>query len=260
MASSPDKASGFLRCVLLLACALFAAFAAPSAYALEGASIADRPREPVSVVEVYGQALWQPVVPQAFEVEEETSCQVLSVPRLCPVALYARCNPESIDAGVDCGMSWMCGIEPCLCGSADAWGGCSCNGMQTLYPSVRYESDDESVLRVVEGLHGEVWLIPVGRGAATLVCTASLKNYEDTAVSYTVEVGEIGAVDAAFVGLAVLAAALVGGVCVAFAQLARAIGRWRRAARARRAVRARRAAAADEGGALGARSGREGGE
>ena len=77
------------------------------------------------------------------------------------MAVSASCDPETIEVGIDCGMEWMCGIWPCLCGSADAWGGCSCNGLETIAPDVSFSSSDEGVVRV-QHVGDAVLLMPVG--------------------------------------------------------------------------------------------------
>ncbi len=148
----------------------------------------------------------------------------LALPRFCPVALSAECDPASIEAGVDCGMDWMCGIEPCLCGSADAWGGCSCNGLETTVPAVAYASSDEGVVRVAEAA-GRVWLVPVAPGTATVTCTASLKHFADAEAHLAVTVGGPTLADGVLAGLCLLAVALTAA-CVLLAR--RAVKRRRR--------------------------------
>ena len=148
----------------------------------------------------------------------------LALPRFCPTALSAECDPASIEAGVDCGMDWMCGIEPCLCGSADAWGGCSCNGLETTSPTVSYASSDEGVVRVEEAA-GRVWLVPVAPGTATVTCTASLKHFADTEARLAVTVGGPTLADGVLAGLCLLAVALIAA-CVLLVR--RAMKRRRR--------------------------------
>ncbi|WP_281655358.1 hypothetical protein [Eggerthella sinensis] len=183
--------------VLAAVCAL--ALLPASAHA--AASLADREVEPVRIVSV-GAA--------AFGIASEAvvdGADELAVPRFCPVALEATCDPAAIEAGIDCGMDWMCGIEPCLCGSADAWGGCSCNGLETLAPTTTYASSDEGVVRVVEAA-GRMWLVPVGPGTATLTCTASLRHFDDAVAQVTMRVGGPTLTDAALMGSAAAAVAV----------------------------------------------------
>ena len=181
-----------LAAVCTAAC-LIAMSNIPSAWG--AASIADRETEPVSIMRVSAEAFGT-----------ESSCTAdgfdegIAVSRFCPSALSAVGSPESIEAGIDCGMDWMCGIEPCLCGSSDAWGGCSCNGMETLVPTVAFASSDESVVRVVEAF-GTVLLVPMGPGEATLSCTASLRYFSDTTEEVRVIVGDPTSADAVLLGL-----------------------------------------------------------
>ena len=187
--------------------------------ALGLASTEDRIVEPVAV---------QQVSAGAFGVESSTAVEdgtgQLAVARFCPLALSAVCDPASIEAGIDCGMDWMCGIEPCLCGSADAWGGCSCNGLETLAPTLAYASSNEGVVRVVEAA-GRTWLVPVSAGTATVTCTASLKYHADAAAQLTVTVGGPTLADAALLGACLLALALMAAVVLAVRHAMRRRGR-----------------------------------
>lgn len=214
MASSPENRADLFRVggagARRRAVALAAAFAlaaclavAPPAFGL--ASTKDRVVEQVTIERV-GAA--------AFGVEASTAVEggegELAVARFCPMVLSAACDPASIEAGIDCGMDWMCGIEPCLCGSADAWGGCSCNRLETCAPALAYASSDEGVVRVEEAA-GRVWLVPVSAGTATVTCTASLKYHADAAARLTVTVGGPTLADAALAGACLLVLALVAG-------------------------------------------------
>lgn len=182
--------SVFSLLLLLVAMNTVPAFAA--------SSTADRVVEPVTV---------QRVSVTAFGIEmaddAEDGSMMLSVPRLCPVVLSSVCDPAVIEAGVDCGMDWMCGIEPCLCGSADAWGGCSCNGLEELEPTVAYTSSDEGVVRIVE-MANRSWLVPVAPGTATVTCAASLKYFSSTTTNVVVTVGGPMFADVVLAGCGVL--------------------------------------------------------
>ncbi len=179
----------------VLAVALVAGMLVRPVSAWAAASLADRVEEPVQVANVTAEAFGTSVTAGPGQAES------LPISRFCPMAISASTDPVSIEAGIDCGMVDMCGIEPCLCGSADAWGGCSCNGLQTLEPTISYTSSDESVVRV-EQAWGRTWLVPVGPGTATLSCTASLKYFEDTTLQVAVEVGSLAVADAALAGTA----------------------------------------------------------
>lgn len=206
-------------CVAVLGVALLLVF---PANAQAAASLEERPRESVGVLQVTACA---------FGIEAGAavdSGDALRISRFCPMELTCVTDPSSIEAGIDCGMTDMCGIEPCLCGSADAWGGCSCNGLETLEPTVGYASSDEGVVRVRQAF-GKTWLIPVGSGSAVLSCSTSLKYFDGTTQDVVVEVGGAAPADAILGAIALLICAAV----VALARVAmRGLGK-RRAAKHR---------------------------
>lgn len=140
--------------------------------------------------------------------ESDSLDQALQLARLCPLQISATCNPSSIQAGIDCGMDWMCGIDPCLCGSADEWGGCSCNGLQEEFPVVGFTSSDESVVRVVE-FAGSSWLVPTGVGEATVQVNTSLRYHDPQDFSFTVQVDSLQYADMLLIGVSVLIIALI---------------------------------------------------
>lgn len=137
----------------------------------------------------------------------ENGAAQLPLSRLCPMTVTATCDPDSIEAGISCGMDWMCGLRPCLCGSADEWGGCSCNGMETVRPETAFTSSDESVVRVVQ-FAGKTWFVPVGVGTATVTCDATLRYHDDARAAVEVTVGGLTAPDG------VLIAACIGAVAI----------------------------------------------
>lgn len=141
----------------------------------------------------------------------------VQLPRFAPLALAADCSPAIIEVGRDCGMEWMCGISPCLCGSADHWGGCSCNGLEEVSPQVVYTSSDEGVVRVVEAL-GKTWLLPTGSGEATVTVSPSLPYHAGQDAAFVVRVDGVRPGDALLAGafaatVAVIVAAAFG-ICV----------------------------------------------
>lgn len=205
----------FSNVVLLLF--LLAALSAPPAFA--ASSTAERVVEPVSVQQVSATAFGIEMIDVAAD-----GSMMLSMPRLCPVMLSSVSDPALISVGVDCGMDWMCGIEPCLCGSADAWGGCSCNGLDEIEPTVVYTSSDDGVVRVVE-VANRSWLVAVAPGTATVTTTASLRYFSTATANVTVTVEGPALVDVVFVGCGVLAVALVmTGVMV----LGALVRKWKR--------------------------------
>lgn len=200
-------------CALALAGVLAAAAAPLPAWA--AASIEDRVAEPVSVTSVSAGAFGIDATADVAGGEDGAAeaPAALALARFMPAALSTSCSPSSIDAGIDCGMDWMCGIEPCLCGSSDAWGGCSCNGTETVQPEVSYASSDEGVVRVAEAF-GRTWLVPVGPGEAYVRVTASLEYHETTTVDVPVRIDGLALADAALAGCVLAAAAVVAGAAL----------------------------------------------
>ncbi len=157
------------------------------------------------------------VVTEASDVG--TDAQLIS--RLCPTVVTALCLPESVELGIDCGMEWMCGLAPCLCGAADSWGYCACNGTETIEAVVSWSSSDESVVRVVN-FAGHALLVPTGEGEAVVTCTASLPHYADAAFEIVVRVDAPTLADALVVLLAVIGIGLVAGFVVVLVRRCRA--------------------------------------
>ena len=169
----------------------------------------------VSVVAVEGSTLgstWQ------SDVAAGSAAQTL--PRVTPTMLDVACDPDTIQVGVSCGMDWMCGIKPCLCGSADHWGGCSCNGLVDESPQVTWESSDEDVVRVTEAF-GRTWLVPVGAGQATLTATPTLSYHDGVAASMTVSVDGPQVADGIAVALVAGVVAVVVALCLAIRRFVR---------------------------------------
>ncbi len=129
--------------------------------------------------------------------------------RFAPQELDAAVSPASIEVGVSCGMPDMCGIDPCLCGTPDAYGACACNGLKTVSPSVTYASSHPEVATVEEAF-GKVWLVPHGEGKTTVTMTAKLKHYQTALVEMPVEVAGPKAADGLLAGgILVMLAAIV---------------------------------------------------
>jgi hypothetical protein len=121
-------------------------------------------------------------------------------------------SPRSIQAGISCGLADMCGLNPCLCGSAvDKWGACACNGLKTVEPTVSAASSDDRVVRVLK-IGRVVLLVPVGTGRAVVTVRGHLVNYTDASYQFNVRVTP----PALFVnGIMVLVAiAIVAGVYI----------------------------------------------
>jgi hypothetical protein len=142
---------------------------------------------------------------------------------LMPVQL----SPDSIQTGIPCGMADMCGQDPCLCGSVDAYGACACNGVHATYPTLDVSSSDESVVRVIR-LFDRVYLVPVGSGTAVVSMHASLIHYNDASASMQVTVDAFSVFDALKIILLVLAViAIVLAIAWAVRILVRAAVRFK---------------------------------
>lgn len=130
---------------------------------------------------------------------------------LVPVKLPVTCDPQSIECGMSCGMSDMCGESPCLCGAADQWGDCACNGTQTTCPELELATGDSSSVQVFKV--GDDWYLFGLGGSTDVTATAALKHYDTGTQTLHVQVGGVGG--AFFLALALLVcivAALVFGV------------------------------------------------
>lgn len=210
MAFSTKRAMGgrgalpALAWAVLLALALALATLCPASARAE--EFVERPADsPLAV---------QTVSASAFGYRAEAGAGgAIEAARFCPLELLATADPDGADVGISCGMDWMCGLDPCLCGSSDAWGSCSCNGMQHVEPSFSYVSFDESVVRVAEAF-GRTWLVPVGKGEAALEVSAAMAHHEDAVATVTVRVGALVAPDAMIVGIALMACAAAALVIV----------------------------------------------
>lgn len=216
------RAASLLLAAVLCACALLcprAAFGEVSALKLDP--------QPLAVEQVQASAF---ATTTRGQVEDGTAR--LSIARLCPMAVTATCDPASIEAGISCGMDWMCGLRPCLCGAADEWGGCACNGTETVCPDVTFTSSDEGIVRVVQ-FAGKTWLVPVGEGTATVTCSAALRYHEDAQAAVEVTVGGMTGADAALIGCCVGAAAIVAALVAAICMLVRRMRRKKREKAAR---------------------------
>lgn len=217
--------AGFVLCAAAALFALFGALAPSAAWAAE-----ESPTVCVEAVSVRALAIGSPrdveltnvagganaadagVVDAAGATGDAgTEAEPTQLPRLAPLVLSAATNPVSIEVGRDCGMDWMCGISPCLCGSADHWGGCSCNGLEEVSPQVSFMSSDEGVVRVVEAF-GQTWLVPVGAGTATVTATPALRYHAGQDVTFAVRVDGAQAGDALLAGMVLAVIAIIGGV------------------------------------------------
>lgn len=124
-------------------------------------------------------------------------------------SVQVECDPASIEVGISCGMSDMCGESPCLCGAPDAWGDCACNGFETIAPTVTVSSSNALVAWPVQTDAG--WeLVSVLPGDAELTVSASLKHYDDAAQTLQVHSG--GPSPCVLLGAALVVAVVVAAV------------------------------------------------
>jgi hypothetical protein len=139
---------------------------------------------------------------------------------LLPERLELEASPSSIQAGRDCGMPEMCGLDPCLCGIPDEYGACACNGTAATAPTLSVVSEDTGVVRAVR-LGQDYWLVPWGSGSATLSVDAGLPHHGGATAEVEVDVA------VPFAPWLLLAAALLAAlaaVCLVLRRLARAQG------------------------------------
>lgn len=192
--------------------AALAAVALAGAVALGGAPAAfaasfveEVPDDALSIAGVRTEALG--------EVREAAAGEELHLGRFCAREMTVATDPATAEFGVSCGMDWMCGLDPCLCGSSDTWGSCSCNGLEERAPEVACASSDESVLRV-EVRDGRIRLVPVGDGEAVLSLEASMDHHTPASAEVRVHVGGMEAAEWAWAASAAVAIA-AAGACAA---------------------------------------------
>ena len=140
--------------------------------------------------------------------------ETLEVAQLVPMQLRVTCDPASASMGIDCGMPEMCGIDPCLCGSADSWGGCSCNGYQECFPEFTCVAVDPGVV-AVETTDDGVFLRSMGKGTTTVQVRATMPHHTDATAEFMVSSGAFRIADFAFIGIIVLVVAVLGGIAAA---------------------------------------------
>ena len=119
--------------------------------------------------------------------EMSVSASDVSLSRVDIAALPVQCDPQSIQVGVPCGMTEMCGQDPCLCGRVDEYGACACNGTREASPTYTVEFDTPGVARTVE-LFGTTYLVPLGEGETQATVTAHLAHHADAAATAMVRV------------------------------------------------------------------------
>ena len=157
------------------------------------------------------------------DLEMSVSAADVSLSRVDIVALPVQCDPQSIQVGVPCGMTEMCGQDPCLCGRVDEYGACACNGTREVSPTYTVEFDTPGVACAVE-LFGATYLVPLGSGETQATVTAHLAHHADAAATAMVRVQGFGVLDAAkLVGLLACAAALVAAVAFVVRGLVRVV-------------------------------------
>jgi hypothetical protein len=98
-----------------------------------------------------------------------------------PRRLDLAVSPTTIETGLNCGMTEMCGIDPCLCGYPDSYGACACNGLEKTRVTLAIQSDSPATVGVLR-LGDACWLVPLASGDATIRVAASLPHYEGALV------------------------------------------------------------------------------
>lgn len=156
-------------------------------------------------------------VPVAYGLEPDRARLSLDAPTDIELAfvdvrqLPFATDPEFVEIGVSCGMKGMCGEDPCLCGSADEWGACSCNGLQTVRPTFELagaDGIDVGFVRIVDAPWGP-WLVSAGSGEADVVVTAQMARHVPASCVCHVRVAPFGPLDALKIAGALACAVLV---------------------------------------------------
>lgn len=96
-------------------------------------------------------------------------------------------KPQSIETGIDCGMPDMCGVDPCLCGSADAWGYCSCNGLKKILPTIKATAADPGIIDV-NVQNGQILVRGIKPGTSTVKITVGLMHFAGASRMVSVKV------------------------------------------------------------------------
>lgn len=145
----------------------------------------------------------EPIIVETPETLDLSRSEVAGIPIIS--------NPATIEVGIPCDMDWMCGLDPCLCGTPDSWGACACNGLETIAPTYTFSSSDESVVRVIT-LGDQRWLVPMGTGETKITVTAHLQHYSDATSETTVVVAPLSVVDVLRLGgmLLIMVAIAIG--------------------------------------------------
>lgn len=142
---------------------------------------------------------------------------------IAPVPLETA--PSSITTGIPCGMTDMCGQDPCLCGAVDEYGACACNGRKETLPAFALAEGSEGPVRLV-ALFDKAYLVPVASGEADVRVVASFPHYEPAETTLHVIVEPLAPLDIAKIaGMLVVFAALVLGVFLAARTFCRSVRR-----------------------------------
>lgn len=96
-------------------------------------------------------------------------------------------SPHSAALGIACGMSDMCGMDPCTCGNPDQWGHCACNGTKQTPVSYKAVVRDSSVTKVTVS-NGKLKINGLSAGSTKVTVTAHLEHYTDAVQTVTVTV------------------------------------------------------------------------
>lgn len=139
----------------------------------------------------------------------------LSLARVDVVALPVEVTPASIETGIACGMTEMCGQDPCLCGAVDAWGACACNGTQETFPTFSLACDTQGVVALIS-VFDQAYVVSLGSGSTHATLTATLPHYTAAQMDMQIEVAPFGILDALkiLVALVVCAGVLIGIVAL----------------------------------------------
>lgn len=175
--------------------------------------------------------------PASLEISGSSKVQLA---RIDIVELPVQTTPASIHTGIPCGMTEMCGQDPCLCGAVDEWGACACNGVTETRPSFMLACDVEGIVGTFD-LFGHTYMVALGTGATDAVVSAGLPHHQTAQMNMSIEVAPFGLLDAGKLMIVLVVAMLVCAIvvlavrcCVAAVRaITRRLTRWRRARAAR---------------------------
>lgn len=172
-------------------------------------------------------------VPASLEISGSSTMQLA---RVDMVELPVQTTPASIQTGIPCGMTEMCGQDPCLCGAVDGWGACACNGLTETRPSFMLTYSVSDIVGTFD-LVGHTYVFALGTGTTDAVLYASLPHHETVQMDMHIEVAPFSVLDAGKLVVLLIVVVVLGAIvilavrgCVKAARAGvRRLAQWRQA-------------------------------